>query len=292
MDLLGTGPVVWIQELLGPGWVTPFEILTILGSTWGVLLVAGMVFWVWGRGPLYGILVLVAVEAVLKASIAALAAVERPPAGEIVKYERVEGYSSFPSGHVSSATAMWCYPAFLGKLPLAVGLGVGVVVAVTRLYLGVHWVVDVVAGLLIGLLAAWLVSLAHDRVVGWARRIPPAAWAVAGAVLVAGSVAAAIWWLGATPPKWTAVGFLAGLGIALPAERRWVRYEPAGSGFVRGVVTVLIGWAGIAACLWWARSGGDEALVRRAVMAFAATIWALLVAPALFRIGRRPGPSS
>jgi undecaprenyl-diphosphatase len=78
---------------------------------------------------------------------------------------------AFPSGHATAGAAL--YP-LLGWLALrsrglgwggyALGLGVGVFIGVGRLYVGVHWPTDVVAGWAIG--AA--VSL---RAVLWLRRL-------------------------------------------------------------------------------------------------------------------------
>lgn len=288
MDLFGTAPIVWIQSLFGPGWEAPFRAVTVLGSTWGLILVAGLAFWLWGRGPLYGILALAAVEAVVKLAIASVTAVPRPSGAGVIKYESIEAYTSFPSGHVSSATAVWSFLGFLRRIPLAVGVGIGVLVGVTRLYLGVHWLVDVLAGLAIGLLLAWLVSRGQDPLVERAQRVPAAIWFGAGLLLVVVATAGAVWGIGTAPPQWTAVGFLGGLGVAVPVERRWIRYAPRSPGLGPALFKVVVGWGGISLCLWWARSGGDEALLRHALMAFAATLWALLGAPLVFSAVARP----
>ena len=71
------------------------------------------------------------------------------------------GYSgtSFPSGHAVAAAAVWASVAFLlgrdrSRLVRGVlfgaAVGLGVVVAGTRVALGVHWTTDVVVGVLIG----------------------------------------------------------------------------------------------------------------------------------------------
>jgi undecaprenyl-diphosphatase len=66
------------------------------------------------------------------------------------------GYS-FPSGHAVAGTALYPFlgwlalrPRGLGRAGYALGLAVGVFVGVGRLYVGVHWPSDVVAGWAIG----------------------------------------------------------------------------------------------------------------------------------------------
>jgi len=65
------------------------------------------------------------------------------------------GYS-FPSGHASGSAALWCSVALIiaartrRSVTIAVALVVPVVVAATRVLLGVHFLTDVVAGVVLG----------------------------------------------------------------------------------------------------------------------------------------------
>lgn len=74
--------------------------------------------------------------------------------------------SSFPSGHTAVAAACWAAIALVvtrghwshaRRLAAAGAIGVAVVVAATRVLLGVHWLSDVAAGLLVGW-GWWLVT--------------------------------------------------------------------------------------------------------------------------------------
>jgi undecaprenyl-diphosphatase len=78
-----------------------------------------------------------------------------------------EKYHAFPSGHTASSTAFFGVLAFAAwriGTPLLV---VPLLIAFSRMYVGAHYLSDVVAAGMLGLLTAWLVARAL------ARRIAP-----------------------------------------------------------------------------------------------------------------------
>jgi hypothetical protein len=87
-----------------------------------------------------------------------LFAIERPIGNETIESLRVhtaEGYS-FPSGHTQGATSFWfgIYLYFKNSAVAVFVITMIVLVAFSRLYLGVHWPVDVFAGIGFGI--AWV----------------------------------------------------------------------------------------------------------------------------------------
>jgi membrane-associated phospholipid phosphatase len=160
-------------------WLTvAMRIVTQLGSAWFVILLLSMVTaavlarhagrTLAATGP-----VSAAGAALLVTTVKLLIARPRPTVGDVVA---VASGFSFPSGH--SAQAVACYGALAWLIAhltvtrrstIAAWAGAALValaIGFSRLYLGVHWLSDVVGGFVLG--AAWL-SVTLSAVAAWER---------------------------------------------------------------------------------------------------------------------------
>ncbi len=84
--------------------------------------------------------------------------------------------SSFPSGHAAAAVAGALATGRLFPAARPILWTMAVLVAVSRVYVGVHWPSDVLAGALIGFLCGWFVL--GGRRVAPVRQVPRAVRAV------------------------------------------------------------------------------------------------------------------
>jgi membrane-associated phospholipid phosphatase len=166
----------WLHEHATPGWTTVFENVTRLGNvpTLGVVVLLAVGF-LWRRHWIADLQLLLL--AVIGAEVLTLGLKlgferERPFFADPLA---TESSYSFPSGHASVSLAVYGTLGFIAARhlesrrsrlgALAGAAGLAVLIGFSRLYLGVHFLSDVVAGFSLAL--AWVTlcaMLLHLRV--------------------------------------------------------------------------------------------------------------------------------
>lgn len=141
------------------------HVVTYAGATVTIVVVTAVVvvLLLRTRRPRWAVFLLAVTvgQLLLVQTLKAIVAHPRPDVAPLVLVES----SSFPSGHSAAAAATYLalalvgaalYPRVSRPLLVAVGVGIGVAVGASRVLLGVHWLSDVVVGLLLG----WMWCLA------------------------------------------------------------------------------------------------------------------------------------
>lgn len=211
-DSRGLGLVQFLQDRV-PSWtIEAFAAATHLGDTAVLLVLASLVYLVYDRQD--GAFVLGALLAGFALVVATKAwfGLARPPSA--VQYVPETGYG-FPSGHAVGAAVGWGAMAIVleefstRRRRVAVAAFVIITVALSRVVIGVHYLVDVAVGIAVGL--AVLGGSAR-----WARRSPVTLFGAAGGLAAIAVVAAS-----------GSFASVALLGACLGAVTAWQLIEPA-----------------------------------------------------------------
>ncbi len=152
-----------------------FTIITMLGEQYFIIAVISLVYWniskQYGFILSFSFLVSVASSEILKLLFHTKRPFEVLENLYPVRMETALGYS-FPSGHTQAATSFFVTGSlFYKKINLFISaLVISALVAISRLYLRVHWLIDVIGGLAIGFIISIIMYFILDEISKNAKR--------------------------------------------------------------------------------------------------------------------------
>ena len=153
--------LLFFQNIANPVLDFFFELITMLGEK--NILIAGIAWMFWNVDKKKGfilsftLLFSLFLNAVLKISIHNSRPFEVIPEILGKRVQTATGYS-FPSGHTQGATTFYLVLSLILKKRwiYITAIAISLLVALSRIYLGVHWPVDVIGGLVAGAVVAIL----------------------------------------------------------------------------------------------------------------------------------------
>lgn len=276
--LFSTEPIIELQRSIGAEWEMLGHAMALFGDSRLILVLAVMLFWFTARHRPYQILAASLIGAALGSGLKLLFDVGRPAGSELLLSTTTTS-PAFPSGHVMLATCFWGTLAWYGLIPRWIaGLLIGMVMF-ARVYLGAHFIGDVVFGALIGI--GWLV-LFHRWLGPALERVNPRTVSTVVALAMAGSFAI-LPITSAFPFGWEIVGGLVGAGVGLILQERKVGFIPASVGNRWQLAKAGIGVGGVLLVIMIDVMLPMEIMIIELIMYFLAAIWGLLLAPVLFQ---------
>ncbi len=213
--------IKFIQSFASPFLDGFFQTVTMLGEEYFYIVILALVFWCIDKRYGYKLSFAFLLSGVINGILKSIVSAPRPIGAEGIRSLRVETATgtSFPSGHTQNITSFlvslmkqlrrgWVY---------AVGSVLILLVAVSRLYLGVHWPADVLGGIIIGTAAVLLADAAFEfaekRKTKWLHLL----------LLVPVMAAVIVWNENADLVK-TAGTFSAFL-IGFSIESKWIKFD-------------------------------------------------------------------
>ena len=158
-----------IQLLSNPILDYFFICITMMGSSLFYFLALPLFYWCIDKrfGLKLGLVLLSSIY--VNTVIKNVTMVQRPigyPGIRSIFTQSAGGYS-FPSGHAQGTTTFWGTMMFKYNKKITKILGVAsiILVSISRLYLGVHWPVDIVGGILIALLVIIVAELVDSIII-------------------------------------------------------------------------------------------------------------------------------
>lgn len=154
-SLLSSGDqtISWIAQHLRHPWLTQImEPITNLGTMGAILFIMSIAYWCWNKAHAKTIMYAILFSSLANFWLKGMVMECRPP-----RYFHLQDISelsySFPSGHAQVTIAMWVGLAYYvrSKALSTLFILTGLLIAFSRNYLGVHYVHDVIAGIVIGL---------------------------------------------------------------------------------------------------------------------------------------------
>jgi membrane-associated phospholipid phosphatase len=276
--LFSVDPLIEIQRALGTGWEPVVRAITLLGDSRLILVLGIALFWYVARHRPYQVLAASLLGAGLGSLIKLLVDLPRPADPQLLLVSASTS-PSFPSGHVMIATCFWGTLAWYGWIPRWVAAAIVALVMFSRVYLGAHFLGDVLFGALIGI--AWL-AIFHRYLGPWLQGFRPKSLTRVVALVMAGSFAV-LPVTSAFPFGWEIVGGIIGASAGLILQERYVRFEPGPVANLWQLAKFQVGIAGVVLIIGVDRLIGPEIMAVELAMYFLAALWGLLLAPMIFK---------
>jgi len=163
-----------MESVRAPLLTSVMLVVTDLGSAAGYLAMLPILWWSVSWRLAVRLFVALVVSACLNTLLKDTIELPRPFLYADVMNLRAPSSYSFPSGHAQHAAVFWGVLTLqVGKLwmvPLAVAATF--LTGVSRIYLGVHFPTDVLAGWCLGAALAWAYHSSFDKMSRWASELP------------------------------------------------------------------------------------------------------------------------
>ena len=283
----GLDLIVVIQQVRGPELDGLFRVASFLGEPEFHLLVLPLLFWCVDFGLGARVSVFLLLSSHLNLYLKALFQQPRPfdfdPSLQLIP---VEGYG-LPSGHAQLAVVVWGSIGAWARKSWFWGVAIGLMVLIgfSRIYLGVHFPTDVLAGWAVGAVLLGLYLTMQPELERWLAGL-----GLGQQMLLALAVPLVLFLTHPLKDTATAMGTLAGAGVGLALTHRYAPFSARGPWwqrllrFLTGSVIVVLLYTGFRMVF----PGEESALYLgfRFLSFGLIGLWGSLGAPWLFRLLR------
>lgn len=264
----------FVQSFHTPLFDSLAQAITMVGEDTFFIILALVIIWCINKKEGWHLGLIALSSGALNAGIKQIFKIQRPIGGEDIRSLRLEtaGGYSFPSGHTQFTASIWTKLALMVKghwFSILAAILI-VLVGLSRIYLGVHYLSDVIAGLIIGIL--W--ALIFDKILTWMEERPESLLVLSALIL-----ASLPFFLNADYFK--IAGTLVGLLLGGYLEKRYLHFQEKAPLLIQ-IIKVLSGLIGVLAIKSGLKAILPASLYSDALRYFLIGLFAMFIAPYFF----------
>ncbi|MCR4429969.1 MAG: phosphatase PAP2 family protein [Tepidanaerobacteraceae bacterium] len=231
--------IKFIQSISSPVFDYFFIFITNLGSEGFYFLLIPIFYWSIDKRMGIKLSSAILISMYVNTALKEITAVARPigyPGIRSIYTSSAGGYS-FPSGHAQGSTTIWGIIMFhYRKISVYIlGTTIIILVSLSRLYLGVHWPVDIAGGIIVGLIIV-LLTLVSGKFI-----LPADDFIICAAALAGPAILLVIF---PHPDVFKYMGMLSASWLGYLIEERFIGYEPKKTNAVITIVKYSTGAVG------------------------------------------------
>ena len=237
-----TSFILWIQQFSNGFLDRFFTIITTVGNPEYYMIAFPLIYWCINKRQAFRFTLFFLITSYVNTVTKGLTDFARPASDEVrVLYaESTYGSSSFPSGHTQGAASFWGYLAhqIKNKYFTVFAIILILLVGLSRIYLGVHFPIDIVAGLIFAVVILVLYNILYERV---AEKLKDMSF---GLKLGLSAILPLFLLIPPGHDKGMLVGFAIGLMVGYQIEGKYLDFSTKAS-ILKQVIKFVIGIVGL-----------------------------------------------
>ena len=140
-------PIIeFFQSFDNPGIYFFMRFASLLGHKGFYVIILPLFYWFWNRVDAVRFTILICISIFINLGLKEFFHQVRPLDMAMID---ADGYA-FPSGHAQQAVVIWGFLVLNRGKYFSFGIAIMIIIGISRLYLGVHWPLDVLGGWIIG----------------------------------------------------------------------------------------------------------------------------------------------
>lgn len=234
--------ILWLQQFSNQLLDRFFILTTMMGNPEYYMIIIPLLYWCVNKKQAFRFTMFFLISSYTNSVIKGTTGRSRPPAEKvrILYNESTGGSTSFPSGHAQGTASLWLYAAHYFKRKWLTALAIIIIflVSISRLYLGLHYPIDVIVGIALAAIILVIYNLIYYPIANIMGNLPFVIRLMIPFLLIP------ILLRLPGHDKGMVVGFAIGLLVGYQLQERYLYFDESGT-IIEQIIKFVIGIAGL-----------------------------------------------